>query len=374
MAGIYIHIPFCKQACHYCDFHFSTNMQLKTDMVEAIRKELEMQKDYVQEPIRTLYFGGGTPSLLSETELNAIIDTVNQYYDTSGVEEITLEANPDDLKPQKLKELRNAGINRLSIGIQSFHGPHLKFMNRAHNAKEAEQCVKLAQDAGFENMTIDLIYAVPADDHSIWERDLNKAISLNVPHISSYCLTIEEKTAFGNWAKKGKIKPAGEEFAAEQFEMLVNGLTGAGYEHYEISNFAKPGLYSKHNTAYWQQQPYIGIGPGAHSYNGNSRQYNVSNNPKYIHALKEGTLPFEKEVLSVADQVNEYMMVRLRTMWGCDLSYLKERYNVDLKAVFAKELAEMEKYGWLTVHQNMMKLTEKGKLLADKIAGDLFID
>lgn len=373
MSGIYIHIPFCKQACHYCDFHFSTNLKLQQDMVDAICKELYLQKDYLNAPIKTLYFGGGTPSLLTAQQLEQILDTVDKHYDLSTLEELTLESNPDDLTLAKLQELQQAGINRLSIGIQTFHDPFLKFMNRAHSAKEAEFAVKTAQDLGINNITIDLIYAIPNNDHTVWHNDLDKAIALEVPHISSYCLTIEDRTVFGNWAKKKKIKVAEEEFAAEQFEILVERLKGAGYEHYEISNFALPNHYSKHNTAYWQQKKYLGIGPGAHSYNGYSRQFNISNNPKYIKSLAEGTLPFTLEELSNVDQVNEYLMTTLRTMWGCDLSYIKQKYEVDLFKQFPKELNNMLDMDWISVEENNMKLTEKGKLFADKITEDLFL-
>lgn len=259
MSAIYVHIPYCKQACHYCDFHFSTNASTKTQMVEAICKEITLQSNYLEgKVLQSIYFGGGTPSLLSEQELGNILETIRLIFPIDKNPEITLEANPDDLSPIKLRELKNLGINRLSIGIQSFHEPFLAWTNRTHHAEQAENCVKLAQDIGFENITIDLMYAFPAENHAIWHSDLQKALALGVPHISAYCLTIEPKTVFGNWQRKGKIQPINEEFSAQQFEILVNTLVANGFEHYEISNFAKPPYYSRHNTNYWKKGTYLG--------------------------------------------------------------------------------------------------------------------
>ncbi|WP_281615676.1 radical SAM family heme chaperone HemW [Flammeovirga sp. SubArs3] len=377
MSGIYLHIPFCKQACHYCDFHFSTSLYLKSRLVEAMLIELEWQKQYCDEPIETIYFGGGTPSLLSERELNKLMEVIYKNYSISDKTlEVTLEANPDDINSSKLKELKNIGINRLSIGLQSFHEEHLRLMNRAHNAEESQKCVKLAQDHGFDNLTIDLIYGIPYKDHSVWYDDLATAITLNVSHISSYCLTVEDKTALGNWAKRGKFKPAEDEYAAEQFEYLVDTLKKEGFEHYEISNFAKQGYYSKHNSAYWKGKPYVGIGPSAHSFDGKqSRQFNVSNNPKYIKSiLEEGKLNYEKETLSRADGINEYLLTTLRTSWGCDLQHLKEVYRFDLKKERESILKQMDDNGWLLWKANYLVLSEKGKLFADQIASDLFKD
>ncbi|GAA4819816.1 radical SAM family heme chaperone HemW [Algivirga pacifica] len=375
MSGIYIHIPFCKQACYYCDFHFSTNLKLKTDLVQAIVKELEMQQYYLGNPsqLKTLYFGGGTPSLLSKEELQQIMEAVEQYYDCSMLEEITLEANPDDLNASKLQDLAEVGINRLSIGIQSFHDPFLKMMHRAHNAQEADTCVKLAQDAGIENISIDLIYGIPADTHQYWEEDLQKAMALKVPHISSYCLTIEEKTVLGNWTKKGRFKPAEDEFSATQFERLLEVMKENGYEHYEISNFAQPGMYSKHNTAYWQQKKYLGIGPAAHSYNGQSRQYNIANNSKYTQQIHQGIIPAEREQLTVKDQVNEYLLTTLRTMWGSDMAYIKNTYQVDIPKQFQAVLKDMEQKGWIRWKGSLLQLTENGKLMADMVSENLFL-
>lgn len=376
MSAIYVHIPYCKQACHYCDFHFSTNASTKTQMVEAICKEITLQSNYLEgKVLQSIYFGGGTPSLLSEQELGNILETIRLIFPIDKNPEITLEANPDDLSPIKLRELKNLGINRLSIGIQSFHEPFLAWTNRTHHAEQAENCVKLAQDIGFENITIDLMYAFPAENHAIWHSDLQKALALGVPHISAYCLTIEPKTVFGNWQRKGKIQPINEEFSAQQFEILVNTLVANGFEHYEISNFAKPPYYSRHNTNYWKKGTYLGIGASAHSYNGQSRQFNVSNNALYIKSIQQGVIPFEKEILNLTDHINEYLMVSLRTIWGCDIAFLKEKYGYDILKD-EKNLTRLLNYQvnkLLAIENDKIILTSRGKLLADEIAGNLFV-
>lgn len=373
MAGIYIHIPFCKQACHYCDFHFSTNTSRKTEMVQAIVRELQLQKDYLgDELVNTIYFGGGTPSLLSEAELQLLLETLYQHFSITEHAELTLEANPDDLHADKLKMLYKAGINRLSIGIQSFYEPHLKFLNRAHNAMEASRCVQLAQDSGFNNISIDLIYAIPSENHQIWENDLARAIALQPQHISSYCLTIEEKTVFGNWLRKGKLNEVGENYAAEQFEMLLSTLKANGYEQYEISNFCLPDFHSHHNSNYWCREPYLGAGPGAHSYDGQSRQFNISNNSIYLKSLAEDEIPAEQEMLSPQDQINEYIMTGLRTKWGCDLQKIKDEYNYDLFLKNKSYLNNLLAEGKISMQDQHLILTDSGKLLADRIASDLF--
>lgn len=343
-------------------------------MVQAIIHELDLQKHYLGEDIvHTIYFGGGTPSLLTEEEIKRLLDAVHRNFGISTYPEITLEANPDDLNIAKLKSMRNTGINRLSIGIQSFHEPHLQYLNRAHNAQEAIDCVKSAQDTGFNNISIDLIYAIPAPDHAIWAHDLQTALSLHPQHISSYCLTIEEKTVFGNWLRKQKIQEADEEFAAEQFEMLTSSLTAQGYEQYEVSNFCLPEFYSRHNSNYWKKEKYLGVGPSAHSYDGVSRQFNVAHNIKYLRALAEDRLDFEKEVLQPADQINEYILTGLRTRWGCDLQRIKAEFNYDLyqqNSLYIEDLITRE---LAAIHQHHLLLTSKGKLLADRIASDLFV-
>lgn len=374
MAGIYIHIPFCKQACHYCDFHFSTNIGMKEEMVGMICKELELQKDYLGESalIKTLYFGGGTPSLLNAEELERILTSVNRHY-RLDIEELTIEANPDDLVPDKLQNLKKLGFDRLSIGIQSFNEQVLRFYNRAHNAGESLMAIDRAKDAGFEKLSIDLMYGFPHTDHSLWENDLAKAIALDPGHISSYALTIEPATALGKWTKTGRFVPASEEFVAEQFEIMQEELGKAGYVQYEISNFGKPDAFAIHNTNYWLGIPYLGIGPSAHSFDGTSRQHNPSNNSKYIKALREGKLSFTVEDMDEHDVINEYLLTSLRTIWGADTSYIKMRYNRDILAERKPEIQLLEKQGWLFQNKGKLMLTKKGKLLADGIALKLFV-
>ncbi|RDC61587.1 radical SAM family heme chaperone HemW [Adhaeribacter pallidiroseus] len=374
MAGIYIHIPFCKQACHYCDFHFSTSMRRKLDIIQAICREIVLQQHYLsRDIIQTIYFGGGTPSLLTEAELAQIFDTLTQYFTIAPEAEITLEANPDDLTAAKLQNLKKTPVNRLSIGLQSFHEPHLRLMNRAHSAAESFRAVKMAQDAGFTNLTVDLIYGIPADNHLIWEQDLEQVFALQVPHVSSYALTIEPKTALGNWTKKGKFTPSEDEFVATQFEILLAQMQANGYEQYEISNFCKPGWESRHNSNYWKGVPYVGIGPSAHSFNGSSRQYNVANNTQYLAAINQNTLPATVEVLSLADQANEYLMTTLRTIWGCNLNLIKARYGFDLQLLHGDYLATIIQKGLAQLKDHTLILTNPGKLLADQITLDLFI-
>jgi oxygen-independent coproporphyrinogen-3 oxidase len=376
LSGLYIHIPFCKQACHYCDFHFSTNLQVKQQLIEAICKEIELQKDYLGQDstLQTIYFGGGTPSLLEAKDLDAIFQTIDTCFAIAPQAEITLEANPDDLTADKLTMLQNSPINRLSIGIQSFHDKHLHYMNRAHQAQQAIDCVNHAQEAGFSNISIDLIYGIPHPDHTVWEKDLQTAIDLQVQHISAYCLTIESGTAFGNWLKKGRIRPVEEEFSIEQFTSLISTLSNAGFEQYEISNFALPGYHSRHNSNYWRKQLYLGVGPSAHSYNGKTRQYNVANNSKYLNALKNNHIPATIEILSVADQVNEYILTSLRTQWGCDLEEIDYLHGVNILNRNKAYIENCLERNLLTLDHDVLKLTADGKLLADQIASDLFIE
>ena len=372
---LYVHIPFCRQACHYCDFHFSTNTSGKRAVVEAIAREIVLRTPYlVEKNLDTIYFGGGTPSLLEEDELDLLLSTIHQQFEVSPNAEITLEANPDDLNQEKLNQFANAGINRLSIGIQSFHEPHLKLLNRIHSAREAENCVKIAQDAGIDNISIDLIYAIPAADHSILQSDMEKAFDLEIAHISAYCLTIEPQTAFGSWLKKKKIKPIDEEFAASQFEILVSSLSQNGYEQYEISNFARNEQYSQHNSSYWKQHPYLGVGPSAHSYNGVSREYNISNNAKYLASIQQHVIPSTYEKLSAEDRVNEYLLTGLRTKWGVQYAELHALSDGRFMRQHEAELKNMARNGWILSDQKIILLTETGKLFADRIASDLFID
>lgn len=375
MSGIYLHIPFCKQACHYCDFHFSTSMGHKEATIQAIARELELRQSYLQgQEVKTIYFGGGTPSLLTQAELRLLLQTIKGLFIVSEDAEITLEANPDDLKPEKLQELRAAGINRLSIGLQSFHEPHLRLMNRAHNATESLQCVKDAQAAGFDNITVDLIYGIPAPDHSIWLNDLQTLFSLNVQHVSCYALTIEPDTALGRWSKKGKFKPSEDDFTAQQFELLLAQMAQHGFVQYEISNFCQPGYESRHNSNYWRSVHYLGVGPSAHSFNGHSRQYNVANNRKYTAAISESIIPAEIEELTLADQANDYLLTTLRTTWGCDLSLLRDKYAYDVQASHEVYLQELQQKDLASIADDVLYLTDKGKLLADQITLDLMLE
>jgi oxygen-independent coproporphyrinogen-3 oxidase len=374
VAGLYIHIPFCKQACFYCDFHFSTGQQNRNDVVQALCREIGMQKDYLGgEPLESVYFGGGTPSLLNQQELNYIFEAIGQHFAVLPGAEITLEANPDDLDEEKISWLRHTQVNRLSVGIQSFHDPHLKFLNRAHTAAEAGKCVRLAQDAGLTNISIDLIYAIPHPDHSVWDLDLQTAAILEVPHISAYCLTIEPRTVFGNWLRQGKLPAPDEHFAATQFEKLVEFLEKYGYEQYEISNFAKPGHYARHNTNYWKDKKYLGIGPSAHSFDGTVRQFNVASNAGYVKAIRRGEVPGTVEHLTPAERANEYIMTSLRTSWGCDTRYIEQTFGFNLLQLNHQFLERYHRQDLLKTRDNVITLTRKGKLLADRIASDLFV-
>lgn len=325
------------------------------------------------EPIETVYLGGGTPSILEEEDLERVFSALHASFAMGNVTEVTLEANPDDLTEEKLGAFKRLGINRLSIGIQSFHNNHLAFMNRSHNGEQALESVARAQAAGLTSISIDLIYGIAHPDHSIWEADLKQAVALGVPHISAYCLTIEEKTAFGKWQKAGKLAPVDDNYAAGQFEMLVSHLERAGYEQYEISNFALPGFYSKHNTAYWQQKKYLGIGPSAHSYNGGSRQFNIANNPLYIKALKEQKVPLTLEQLDANQVFNEYLLTTLRTQWGTDLALAHSKFGVDLFKEKEGELSILQREELLFTTDSKLYLTKKGKLLADEITSRLML-
>ncbi len=374
MAGLYLHIPFCKQACHYCDFHFSTDQNSISSVCGAMAKELQLQKVYINEPLKTIYFGGGTPSLLSQRELSSLLDAIHKDYSVASDAEITLEANPDDLSLGKLRELKVSGINRLSIGIQSFDNDILKFLNRAHDSDAAESCLLQARDIGFRNISLDLIYAIPGLTEKRWEETLARALAFSPEHISSYALTIEARTVFGNWNKRGKLHMMEEEPAARQFEMLMNTLENSGYEQYEISNFCKPEFYSQHNSSYWKGASYLGIGPSAHSYNGHSRQFNVRNNAAYVRSIDIGKIPCETEVLTSENKINEYILTSLRTVWGCNLNILKTKLNDDLLQRRGEYLAVVQNRELIFIRGDILTLTRKGKLLADKIAEDLMVE
>lgn len=341
------------------------------NVVSSIAKEIEMQKDYLQSPIETVYFGGGTPSLLSEKHLGIIWEAIDKNFSIENLTECTLEANPDDVNPAYLKLLQKFPFNRLSMGIQSFFEADLQFMHRAHNAQEAERAVGLAQDAGFENLTIDLIYGTPGLSNENWEKNLAKAVELGVPHISSYALTVEERTKLAHDIAVGKAAEPKSEQAARQFEILVQQLTAAGYEHYEISNFARAGHYAVHNTNYWSGKHYLGVGPSAHSFNGTSRQWNIANNALYQKSLEKNTLNFEREELNVTNQMNERLLTGLRTMWGVNLVQFEEDFGFENLTILLESLNATEA-GFYDLSSERLVLTEKGKLFADGIASGMF--
>lgn len=373
MAGIYIHIPFCKQACHYCDFHFSTNLAKKQDMVSALQKELLLRKDELKnEEVRTIYFGGGTPSVMEIGEINEIIKTVEENYRVTEHPEITLEANPDDLFIKKIKELSDSPINRLSIGVQSFFDQDLKLMNRAHDAKEAALCLSEAKKH-FDNISIDLIYGIPGMTNDRWEENIAKALSYSLPHISSYALTVEPRTALKAFIEKGVIPDVDDEVAEEQFNILCALLEKEDFTNYEISNFGKEGYFSKNNTAYWQGKKYIGIGPSAHSYDGNKRGWNIKNNSKYIKSINQDMLPLEVETLTKTDRYNEYVMTGLRTIWGISLYKIQSEYGNSYYKYLLQQSDKHIKEELLFIDGDKLCVTKKGKFLCDGIASDLFM-
>ena len=372
MAGIYIHIPFCKQACHYCDFHFSTSLKKKDEMVLAIAKEVVMRKnEFENDLIETIYFGGGTPSILQIADLRFLIDEVYKHYKVSENPEITIEANPDDLSENRIIELSNTRINRLSIGIQSFFEEDLQLMNRAHNSAEAKKCLEIATRY-FDNISVDLIYGTPGMSNERWLRNIQIALDLNIPHISSYALTVEPKTALHKFIKDGIMPQPDDTVAHEQFLMLVDTLEKNNFIHYELSNFGKENYFSRNNSAYWLGKKYIGIGPSAHSYDGKNRSWNVSNNAIYLKSISENILPSEIEILSKTDQYNEYIMTGLRTIWGVSLDKIEnefgEKYGNYLMQNAQKHLDNAK----LILENNILRTTRKGKFFCDGIASDLF--
>ncbi|MBS1653940.1 MAG: radical SAM family heme chaperone HemW [Bacteroidetes bacterium] len=374
MSGIYIHIPFCKQACHYCNFHFTTSLRRKNELVAALLDEIDLRQSYLDnEIVETVYFGGGTPSLLNFEDLEKIQGSLKQKFSISPDTEVTLEANPDDINREKLKAWKLAGINRLSIGIQSFFEEDLIWMNRAHNALQAKQCIELAQKEGFNNITIDLIYGTPSLTDEKWKRNVDTAISLGIPHLSCYALTVEEKTTLHKLIVQHKKEDINKDAQADQFLLLMNWLEHAGFEHYEISNFAKPGFRSRHNSSYWQGKKYLGLGPSAHSYDSVSRQWNISNNNIYIDSLKKGALAFEKEILTPIQQLNEYIMTSLRTNEGLSLKIIEQKGGSETLNYVKNESRKYVETGKLNEENNVLKLTREGKLLADGIAATLFV-
>ena len=373
MSGIYIHIPFCKKACHYCNFHFSTNQNSKSAFIEAVCRELILRKsEYASDEIQSIYFGGGTPTVLDVTELNTILKTVYKNYKVSETAEITLEANPDDLDLEKIKQLSNTKINRLSIGIQSFHESELSAMNRAHNAEDARKCLELATTY-FDNITIDLMFGMPTMSIELWRQNLQIAFEFGIKHLSCYSLTVEPKTALEHFIKKGSHPPMDDELAAQHFEVLLEETSAHGLTHYETCSFGHPDYFSKHNTSYWLGKTYMGVGPSAHSFDGSKRSWNVSNNSKYIKALEVDKLPFESEVLSVENRFNEYVMTGLRTIWGISLEKIEADYGVKIKDHLLQNSKKFISSNTLVIEDNHLKITTSGKFLSDGIASDLFL-
>ena len=385
MAGIYLHIPFCRQACHYCDFHFSTSLKSKNEFLYSLKKEIFLHQEYLEtKKINTVYFGGGTPSILSKDELLEIFSQLSKYFSIDSDAEITLEANPDDLSKQKLKELSHTPVNRLSIGIQSFSNEDLKFLNRVHDSSAAIASVQNAQDAGFINITIDLIYGIQTLSTEQWKKNLEQAFALNVQHLSCYSLTVEPKTPLASFIKEGKMQDVSLEKSAEQFEILMAEAKKNNFIHYEISNFGKDGFFSRHNSNYWKGEKYLGLGPSAHSFDGNSRQWNAKSNSVYINSLSQNKLPFEKEILTENQKYNEYILTSLRTMWGIDLNYVRNTFGKEKEDYLLSQSNKYVLLGELMLITNSHNLSDgsqfrnislsaRGKLFADKIASDLFI-
>ena len=373
MSGIYIHIPFCKQACHYCDFHFSTSMKKKDEMVLALVKEIELRKGESQyEIIETIYFGGGTPSVLTIDDIQFLINSVYEHYHVVENPEITLEANPDDLDNEIIIQYANSPINRLSIGVQSFFEDDLELMNRAHNSEEAKKCLEFATQY-FDNISIDLIYGMPNMSNEKWLQNIETALSFNIPHISSYALTVEPKTALHKMIKSGAIPTLDDDLAQQHFHILIDKLQENGFVHYELSNFGKPDYFSKNNTAYWLGKKYIGIGPSAHSYNSESRSWNIANNSLYLKAIAENKLPSETEILSKTDQYNEYIMTGLRTIWGVSLERIETEFGTKYLDYLHQQVEKYISDHLLEIENNVLKTTKKGKFLSDGIASDLFL-
>lgn len=372
MAGIYIHIPFCKKACHYCNFHFSVSMQQKDEMIKSICREAELRQGYITEKVDTIYFGGGTPSLLTATDLSMLLEKFRALFMINESGEVTLEANPDDINSSKLAEWKSIGINRLSIGVQSFFDQDLQWMNRAHTAEQALKSIQLAQEIELNNISIDLIYGVPTLTDEQWKQNIKTALSLNIPHLSCYALTVEPKTALQKMIEQHKTENIDADKQGRQFELLMEWMEAAGYEHYEISNFAKRGKQSKHNSSYWRGKHYLGLGPSAHSFNGLSRQWNISNNALYLNQIRENIVPYEIEQLTSTQQLNEYIMTSLRTSEGISLSSVINKWG---EVSAEKIAASSEKYrsqGMIYKEDNHLILTRKGKLFADGIAAELF--
>jgi len=380
MAGIYIHIPYCRQACSYCNFHFSVSWKKRSLFLDALCKEIELQQGFFDSlndagqnaVIKTLYLGGGTPSVLSISELTRVFKKLDQCFSLDAVDEVTLEANPDDLTLEYLLALKQTRVNRLSIGIQSFQQSDLDYMNRVHSPAQAIQCLNNAQKAGFDDISVDLIYGTPALLEDLWRENLNYVIEASVPHVSAYALTVENKTPLEYYIRTGRLAPVADDQTARHFEIMQEIMRSNDYLHYEISNFAQPGHCSKHNLSYWQGTPYLGLGPSAHSFKNNQRFWNIANTSVYIDSIKNGVLPQAGEVLSKSEAFNEYVMTSLRTMWGCNLAVLEEKWGNSRAGLLKNEARRFIDKGLLQEKNGHLVLTDNGKLFADGIAADLF--
>lgn len=374
MAGIYIHIPFCKKICHYCDFHKELLSEKADDLLKAMEREIALQENYLEgEVIETIYFGGGTPSVLSTEKIGSLYETVKKHNPVEKEVEITLEANPDDLDSSYLTGLRSIGINRISIGVQSFHDDELKILNRRHTAQQALESIRKSNRAGFQNISIDLMYGIPGTDSRKLERSIDLTRKEPVCHISAYHLTIEPGTEFANLLKKGKLQLMEEDESVDQFRALIEKLESYGFIHYEISNFCRDGYFSKHNTNYWKQKRYLGIGPSAHSFNGSSRQWNVSNNHTYIESITRKKIPYTKEVLDQKSRYNDYILTSLRTMWGADLKYIEEAFSKEARDYCVSLSNRFIDYGMLDRKDDSLILTQQGKFISDNIISELLM-
>lgn len=372
MAGIYIHIPFCKRRCIYCDFFSTTRSEKKSAYVHALCRELEMRKDYLEgEDIETIYFGGGTPSQLSKEELEEIFTYIYKVYHIRPNAETTLEANPDDLTPEYVEMLRQFPINRISMGIQTFQKETLKLLHRRHTARQAIEAFQRCREAGFHNISIDLMYGLPGETLETWKQDLQQAIALHPEHISAYHLIYEEGTALWNLKEQHRVEEADEELSLTLFSTLIDALTQAGYQHYEISNFCLPEFHSRHNSSYWTGKKYLGCGPSSHSYNGNSRQWNVASLDHYIEGITSGKPDYEIEELDIYTRYNDFVITSIRTCWGMSLSHLRSEYGEELYRYCLRMASPHLDEGVLEIHEDVLKLTRKGIFISDGIMSDL---
>ena len=375
MAGIYLHIPFCKSKCLYCNFFSVASLSSRQDFLRSLQKEIMIRKDFLAgKKIKTIYFGGGTPSLISSSEINSILENIRKVFSAEDTTEITLEANPDDINTRNLQDWQKAGINRLSIGIQSFADEDLAYLGRTHNGVQAERSVRLALENGFSNVSLDFIYGMPTLSDTVFETNLEKAVNLGIPHISAYALTVEPKTGLEVMIRKNRIQGPDEEKTVSRFRFLMQYLGSRNYEHYEISNFCLPGMYSQHNSSYWKGDDYLGLGPSAHSFNGTSRQWNVSSISQYIDLIGSCRLHFETEILTMSQKFNEYVMVSLRTIWGVSLDHINKTFGENSALHFKTRVLKYLESEEMLEHEEIFTLSDKGKLFADKISADLFLD